>query len=403
MHEKSTTPTYKDFLRVSNGWLRTTPFIGRIRPVEEVEWFRIENKQWVDVYSQDGSNQPDAEYYVYDPEGAGDHRAEHMAYLLQISDVDDGVYLLNPEAVTPNGEWEAWFFANWIPGAVRFPSFAHLMLGEYLSFARLESVDLTNVPMPQLDEVPPSVARKSAMHGLRSTVSEETPGIEELIHKMSALDDHVRDKAARTLAGMLVGRLDATRRPELVERLTDLFYASDDADVRSVCVDLLTEIAEDGAAPKPLFDALSDVDPGVVLTGIVALTYFPNDLALKPLCRFIELRRNEQASLDAISALGVMENPKAIPTLAGVLLDTNNQFDQSFVRAAMALVRCGQSGFDTLVSALEHKDPRVRLAAVIGLDVSGNEEASVYLERALTDPDAGVRRRAKMGLGISLF
>jgi cell wall assembly regulator SMI1 len=133
-------PSYRAFLTVSNGWRRTTPFIARVRPVEDIDWFRIENQHWVEVYSENDSEQPDVEYYDYGPHGGDHQRAAHMASLLQISDVDDGVYLLNPQAVTPDGEWEAWFFANWVPGAIRFPSFAHLMVREYLSFAELEKV-----------------------------------------------------------------------------------------------------------------------------------------------------------------------------------------------------------------------------------------------------------------------
>ena len=87
------------------------------------------------MYSKFGSDKPDNEYYAYISKSAGNYLSAHMACLVQISDVDDGVYLLNPAAVTPDGEWEAWFFANWVPGPRRFPSFAHMMLSEYRSFA----------------------------------------------------------------------------------------------------------------------------------------------------------------------------------------------------------------------------------------------------------------------------
>jgi cell wall assembly regulator SMI1 len=32
-------PSYRAFLKTSNGWRRTTPFIGRVRPVAEINWF----------------------------------------------------------------------------------------------------------------------------------------------------------------------------------------------------------------------------------------------------------------------------------------------------------------------------------------------------------------------------
>ena len=54
---------------------------------------------------------------------------------LEISDESDSaIYLLNPEVVTAEGEWEAWLFANWLPGASRYRSFAELMEAEYRTF-----------------------------------------------------------------------------------------------------------------------------------------------------------------------------------------------------------------------------------------------------------------------------
>ncbi|MER6977287.1 hypothetical protein [Streptomyces carpinensis] len=44
------------------------------------------------------------------------------------------VYLLNPCVVTSDGEWEAWYLAHWLPGAVRYRSFWDLMNDEYKSF-----------------------------------------------------------------------------------------------------------------------------------------------------------------------------------------------------------------------------------------------------------------------------
>lgn len=46
------------------------------------------------------------------------------------------VWLLNPHVVGPDGEWEAWDFASWHPGEVRYRSFWDLMeyqFGRYLA------------------------------------------------------------------------------------------------------------------------------------------------------------------------------------------------------------------------------------------------------------------------------
>jgi hypothetical protein len=41
--------------------------------------------------------------------------------------------------VTPEKEWEAWFFANWLPGAARYRSFREMMKAERESFLRLST------------------------------------------------------------------------------------------------------------------------------------------------------------------------------------------------------------------------------------------------------------------------
>lgn len=55
-------------------------------------------------------------------------------------DSGSGLYLLNPRIVTAEGEWEAWFFAHWLPGANRYRSFWELMQGEYQNFVQANKV-----------------------------------------------------------------------------------------------------------------------------------------------------------------------------------------------------------------------------------------------------------------------
>jgi HEAT repeat protein len=132
---------------------------------------------------------------------------------------------------------------------------------------------------------------------------------------------------------------------------------------------------------------------------ISALHYFPNPDALEPLCRFIESRVNSMVNEGAMSALGTIGDERAVPTLVGVLLDTSARFDQSFGTAAIALSRCGPEGFKALASALDHTDPRVRKAAVIGVDCSGDPRSTDLLDRMSADPDDNVRNRARIRIG----
>ena len=61
-----------------------------------------------------------------------------MKTALEISDTGDAaILLLNPQVITTDGEWEAWFFSNWNPGARRYPSFWELMHRQYETMTNL--------------------------------------------------------------------------------------------------------------------------------------------------------------------------------------------------------------------------------------------------------------------------
>ena len=142
-------PSYRMFLRFSNGWRDTGHFIPAIWSTEEVEWFAVRNQEaidgWLEGERYEGREPdpvPDDDYLQYGEDGADEltFRSEYLQTTLEISDREragTAVYLLNPQIVTPEGEWEAWFFAHWIPGASRFRSFWELMQHEHQGFLRL--------------------------------------------------------------------------------------------------------------------------------------------------------------------------------------------------------------------------------------------------------------------------
>jgi hypothetical protein len=112
---------------------------------EEIEWFSTRNQQWIDAYTQLPTpydslpTVPDDRYFVYgDKQDSAWFRTEYLQTTLEISDVgDSAIMLLNPQVVTPEGEWEAWFFANWLPGARRYRSFWEMMHDEYEGYLTL--------------------------------------------------------------------------------------------------------------------------------------------------------------------------------------------------------------------------------------------------------------------------
>ncbi len=139
-------PSYREFLQFTNGWRDTGHFIPAIWSTEEVEWFAVRNQDaidgWLEGERYDGNEPlpvPDDEYLAYGEDGAGEDtfRSEYLQTTLEISDREvagTAVYLLNPQIITPEGEWEAWFFAHWIPGATRFRSFWEMMQRERKMF-----------------------------------------------------------------------------------------------------------------------------------------------------------------------------------------------------------------------------------------------------------------------------
>lgn len=130
-------PSYRTFLRVSDGWHHTDCFIRRLRPAAGLAWFHEQNQDWIDayVYPPDESpvTVPDDKYLVYgDAQDCAWFRSEYLQTALQISEIgEEEIVLLNPRTVTAEGEWETWFFANWLPGANRYRSFQEFMESEY--------------------------------------------------------------------------------------------------------------------------------------------------------------------------------------------------------------------------------------------------------------------------------
>lgn len=128
-------PSYRTFLKVSNGWRAPSISIRALLQAAEVVWFREQYQDWIDAYVGPSEGSPpisDQEYFIYGAkQDCVRFRTEYLQKALQISTEDDSaVVLLNPEVVTPEGEWEAWFFANWLPGAIRYRSFVDWFTAE---------------------------------------------------------------------------------------------------------------------------------------------------------------------------------------------------------------------------------------------------------------------------------
>jgi SMI1 / KNR4 family (SUKH-1) len=139
-------PSYRSFLLISNGWRPFSSFIERLLPVSQIERFRDADPGdaalMQELYQDD--ELPDGDYLDYET-------AEHNV-ALRSSYYSDSILvgkkwqigggellLLNPQIVFSNGEWEAIFFANWIPGNERYRSFFDLVNESVNTLQRIEA------------------------------------------------------------------------------------------------------------------------------------------------------------------------------------------------------------------------------------------------------------------------
>ena len=101
-------------------------------PVSEIDRFGRRESAWLAGWTS-GHAWAEAAYgsgdrLGDDPADPATFPARQLGDTIVISTtVDERVLLINPATADPGGEWEAWDFANWYPGAYRYPSFARLV------------------------------------------------------------------------------------------------------------------------------------------------------------------------------------------------------------------------------------------------------------------------------------
>lgn len=136
-------PSYREFLKVTDGW-KTIEFemIPRIWPVAQIEWLKVTEPDWVWSEVQNAFPVSDEDYFVYGNDESNYYRGKYFETALDISDREyagTAKYLLNPQVINKDGEWEAWFYAHWLPGVIRYLSFWEMMQGRYETFLYLQN------------------------------------------------------------------------------------------------------------------------------------------------------------------------------------------------------------------------------------------------------------------------
>jgi hypothetical protein len=97
-------------------------------PVEEIDRFAQREPEWLDAWMEGANSVPSPRSGVEplpdDPTDPATMPHEQLAGTVVISTTDDmRVLLINPARIDAEGEWEAWDFATWYPGAYRYRSF----------------------------------------------------------------------------------------------------------------------------------------------------------------------------------------------------------------------------------------------------------------------------------------
>lgn len=104
-------PSLVAFLQVSNGWRTTGPFVSQIWSTSEIRWLKEVDPELISLWQGSAGDEP------LEPD---------IEHCLALSPYDDGMCLLNSNRRQKDDEWEAWFFAHWVPGPEKYRTFAGL-------------------------------------------------------------------------------------------------------------------------------------------------------------------------------------------------------------------------------------------------------------------------------------
>lgn len=390
-------PSYRAFLLTSNGWGRTSSFIERLRPTAEVEWLEVDDPQLLDAVSIGEEGEPfdgltRKEYFSY---RGPNYDNRHFAKSLKIADPitgDSAIYVLNPQAVAEDAEWEAWRHAHWIPGAERFPSFAHLMRAEYQTFRLtvLGDKSSTQVIGPFEGVYAPGRPRRKAKRigGGRPRPRKLT--VPELIERLEDPVAKVRLDAANRLFREYKPHDPDDERPELVEPLTRILRSGAERDVRSAAAYMLASYG-DQTAIEPLVTALRDeVVEGAAVSSLFHLSVGMKDTRIADgLISYLQQPRDPTSTREALDVLANEFGDRRLGPIALRILESDVDTVLRF-GAALAFAKVSESAADEFMARLTHPNPEVRAAAAAGLREVGDRRATQPLRAAMKDSDPNV-------------
>jgi len=385
----------------------TTGFIQRLRPLDDLQWFAAEYQDTIDAWMEAGQDDTvsDEEYLVYGDSAVQPLGAEYLQTALIVSDYGDGIYLLNPQTVTPEGEWEAWFFAHWVPGADRYPSFWELMAAEHEHFLYALKSD-RGEPTPRaelslgvdaqdLDRLVAALQnprhRQTALQALGNLRDRRAFEPVLTIFQDSRADLFARECAARTLGEL--------RDPRAVVPLIDAFRVTPGEMSDSQFAALLVSAAgrtgdaalDDLLGSISIQEMINALEPvlGSAMAEHLQVTLTPESVS-----KGVTERLNH-AIKQGLLTIGDV----ALPGLLDALQDPDPNVRRE-VTSTLCHVRGREGVFERLVVAFDDPDPSVRSSVAAGIVLLFDARAVDPLLKALEDADSAVRTRAALSLGI---
>lgn len=392
-------PSYRAFLSASNGWRNASRAVPLLRPIEKIRWFKREHRDWVLAYTDPMQGvEPllpaEQDYFNYSQQDSVNFDVKHLAQALCISDVgDSAVLLLNPMVVWPDGEWEAWFFANWLPGATRYRSFADWMRHE---LAELRDEEFTHSVIP--DELPTVYLDGPTKETRRVRPREVILTMDEAIKKLTSKTRSQRVKAVRQL-----GRIGGEAA---ISKLIDLLKADYDYHVRCEAAEVLGRMRSQEAI-EPLI-AVTAEESYVTSTAIQALGNFNDEPSAQRLLKLVE--EDGPSAGVATYALAKRNDSRGVPLLVQKLTSKDWRDQHTGNIAGRFIAEFGKKGFQALAPLLESRDVEIRQRAINGIfdlaclakDKDVKAEAKQLLERCFqNETDPAVRQNLEACLAVA--
>lgn len=110
---------YKDFLKISNGLSAFPMDHPALIAVEEIDWYKkLEEPELYDLLKIYWDMEAEDEEATIEP-------YTQRALLISYIPDDQMIWLIPP--IDETQDWQTWYFAAWLPGERRYPSFRHFM------------------------------------------------------------------------------------------------------------------------------------------------------------------------------------------------------------------------------------------------------------------------------------